>query len=260
MRIAVVLLGTFLASPAWGNPYEFGIPLPERTLERIMRAERVWVYRVLDPNKSQGKRRLQGSPTVQGGEAIDSVKVPVEWARRWVLILASPSAWNAALRKGEPEQVAVVRFLTSKETTDVVLCFQDDAIAVYSTGQPRYVGRPEKERRAIIRWLQEAFPGESRIGSLRERFQGYDYEPPRPVRTPLPRGWERTDSPDESCLVLRVLVDRNGFPKSAERAVGPSDRESAALDAVKKWTFRPAFEGKKPVEEWVAFALKWPSN
>lgn len=233
------------------------LPPADRVLESMILAKRVVLYRMIDWNHVRpGGRSFHSSRMIRGNEAVDSTEVPLEWARRLVPIVANPSAWNAPLRKGEAELVAVVRYMSPSDTTDVELYFEDDAIGVYSSGWPASSGRSENERAKIIRWLQAAFPGEDRIEVLRERFKGYDYDPPRVLRATPSHGWKVVDSPGPETILVKVLIDSMGTPRSCQRVVASVADESSAVRSVMAWTFAPARRGKTPVEGWATFVLE----
>jgi hypothetical protein len=261
MRACLFLILIAMASaapaPAQRTGSEHGFPPEDRVLERMILARRVVLYRMIDWNHIRpGGRSLRSSRMIRGNEAVDSTAVPLEWARRLVPIVANPSAWNAPLRKGVPELVAVVRYMSPSDTTDVELCFEDDAIGVHSSGWPARFGRSENERVKIIRWLQAAFPGEDRIEGLRERFKGYDYDPARVLRATPSHGWKVVDAPDPETILVKVRIDSMGTPRSCERVLGSVAGESSAVRTVLAWTFAPARRGKTPVEGWATFLLE----
>ena len=233
----------------------------------MLHADRVVLYRVLDWNHIlPGEHTRSDSRTIEGNEVIDSTEVPLKSARQLIPILANPSTWNAALRKGEPELVAVARFSSKGAFTDVSFSFEDDAISVRHTiedpdgsirASESWIGRSEKERVRIIWWLQAAFPDEERIQNLRETFRGFDYVPPRIRPSSQSADWRLRDSPDERSVILKVLIGRDGKPQQCEPVLGPIAYAPAAIEAVSRWEFVPATQGKDAAEEWATFTLEW---
>jgi TonB family protein len=57
----------------------------------------------------------------------------------------------------------------------------------------------------------------------------------------------------EGRVVLRVLIDNQGKAKSVElnTSSGSKALDQAAIDAIKRWRFHPAYAGDTPVDSWV---------
>ncbi len=66
------------------------------------------------------------------------------------------------------------------------------------------------------------------------------------------KGWEGT-------VVLKALVDKNGFPQEVkiEKSSGHYSLDKVALEAVKKWKFHPAKLGSMPVESSVVVPVRF---
>lgn len=83
--------------------------------------------------------------------------------------------------------------------------------------------------------------------------------PPAPVRTPPPEyPMELRRAGTAGMVAVAVVVDANGDVTSAEvnKSTHP-DFEAPALEAVKKWKFKPAQLGGKPVKVRVVIPLRF---
>ena len=86
------------------------------------------------------------------------------------------------------------------------------------------------------------------------------------LRNPAPRyPLASRRAGEQGTVTLRVLVSSDGLPArvNIEKTSGWDNLDSAALEAVKGWRFRPARRGTEPVEGWVlvpiVFRLEGPS-
>src|SRR6266446_291319 len=62
----------------------------------------------------------------------------------------------------------------------------------------------------------------------------------------------------EGKVILHVLVGRDGLVWDARVFRGVRGLDEAALDAVKKWVFKPAMSNNKPVAVWIEVPLSFP--
>ena len=58
-------------------------------------------------------------------------------------------------------------------------------------------------------------------------------------------------------VVLHVLVGKDGRVKNAKVYRGVKGLDGAALDAIKKWVFKPALSNNKPVAVWVEVPVEF---
>ena len=56
-------------------------------------------------------------------------------------------------------------------------------------------------------------------------------------------------------VILHVLVDKNGRVKNVKVIRGVTGLNEAAVDAIKKWVFKPALSNNKPVAVWVEIPM-----
>lgn len=61
-------------------------------------------------------------------------------------------------------------------------------------------------------------------------------------------------------VVVRTLVGKDGLVKEARVVNSIPMLDSAAVEAVRHWTFKPALSGNKPVEMWIAVPVKFSIN
>lgn len=101
---------------------------------------------------------------------------------------------------------------------------------------------------------EEPSPGPPNPGPPGERVPAFTVAEilPVPIRTPLPT------YPDfarevgvEGKVVVRVLVGVDGYPKQVVAVSGPKMLFDAAVEGVRKWTFKPGTTSGQAVEVWV---------
>jgi periplasmic protein TonB len=80
--------------------------------------------------------------------------------------------------------------------------------------------------------------------------------PPVPISAPKPvyTDWLR-EARIEGKVLLRVLVGTDGLVKKVVVESGPKGLDAAAVEAVRRWTFRPGLSDGRPVEVWVAIPI-----
>lgn len=61
-------------------------------------------------------------------------------------------------------------------------------------------------------------------------------------------------------VVVQAFVGTNGRVRSAKVATSVPELDRAALDAVKRWTFRPAQSQGRPVEAWLSVPVRFPQD
>ncbi|TMQ60354.1 MAG: energy transducer TonB [Candidatus Eisenbacteria bacterium] len=80
----------------------------------------------------------------------------------------------------------------------------------------------------------------------------YYEDPPVPVTQVQPAYPEfAREAQIQGKVVLHVLVDKNGRVKNVKVIRGVTGLNEAAVDAIKKWVFKPALSNNKPVAVWV---------
>jgi|SRR5688572_2758390 protein TonB len=64
---------------------------------------------------------------------------------------------------------------------------------------------------------------------------------------------------EQGVVMLRVLVNTNGRPGDVEvlQSSGFPKLDQAALDAIRKWTFKPAKNGATPILSWTRVQVKF---
>jgi protein TonB len=107
-------------------------------------------------------------------------------------------------------------------------------------------------------------PGHFGSGSGHEDGQGNSpgavITPARYSETPAPLYPEsaRRDG-REGRVLLRVLVDDQGLPKTVEvnKSSGEEVLDRAAAEAIKRWRFHPARYGDKAIESWIRIPIEF---
>jgi len=80
----------------------------------------------------------------------------------------------------------------------------------------------------------------------------YYEDEPVPVTTVEPKYPEfAREAGIQGKVVLHVLVGKDGRVKNVKVAKGVTGLNEAAMDAVKRWVFKPALSNNKPVAVWV---------
>ncbi len=80
----------------------------------------------------------------------------------------------------------------------------------------------------------------------------YYEDPPVPVNTVKPAYPEfAREAQIQGKVILHVLVDTHGRVKNVKVIRGVTGLNEAAVDAIKKWVFKPALSNNKPVAVWV---------
>lgn len=71
--------------------------------------------------------------------------------------------------------------------------------------------------------------------------------------------WQARLRGDQGMVLLSVLVDRRGQVSDlrVEQSSGSRVLDDAAVDAVRRWTFRPGRRGIEPVESWVQVPVRF---
>jgi len=86
-------------------------------------------------------------------------------------------------------------------------------------------------------------------------------EMPTPTKTAMPVYPESAKKANiQGTVWLSVLVGADGTTKDAvvkKNNSGSKDLATAAIDAAKKYTFKPAMKDNKPVEVWVEIPFKF---
>jgi protein TonB len=80
----------------------------------------------------------------------------------------------------------------------------------------------------------------------------YYEDPPTPVNAPPPAYPDMArDAQVQGKVILHVLVGKDGRVKNVKVTRSVTYLDQAAVDAVKKWVFKPALSNNKPVAVWV---------
>jgi periplasmic protein TonB len=87
-------------------------------------------------------------------------------------------------------------------------------------------------------------PSGTRVALTQARYR----DTPKPI---YPENARREGH--EGRVVLRVLIDNQGKTKSVElnTSSGSKALDQAAIEAIKRWRFHPAYEGDIPIDSWV---------
>jgi len=86
----------------------------------------------------------------------------------------------------------------------------------------------------------------------------YYEDPPTPV-TQVPPAYPEfaREAQIQGRVVLHVLVDKNGRVKNVKVIKSVKGLDDAAVEAVKKWVFKPALSQNKPVAVWVEVPMEF---
>jgi TonB family protein len=154
---------------------------------------------------------------------------------------------------------AVVRFLGESAPSKLVV-FADRCDSTRAGLLMIRVGEPLEYRAMaprpdnVLALLQEMYPL-ARTDSTHERTaivdepeQSYD-EPPKQPKPEYPRLARKRGI--EGKVVLQALVGLDGSAKEVKVTRGIGELDQAAIEAVKKWKFRPAYSRGQPIECWV---------
>lgn len=77
------------------------------------------------------------------------------------------------------------------------------------------------------------------------------------VRPRYPESARRAGVQGTTLLKIRVLENGRVGDVLVEQSAGHRDLDGAAVDAVKKWLFEPARQGKEPIAVWVILPVKF---
>ena len=84
----------------------------------------------------------------------------------------------------------------------------------------------------------------------------YYEDPPTPVTQVQPAYPEfAREAQIQGKVILHVLVDKNGRVKNVKVIRGVTGLNEAAVDAIKKWVFKPALSNNKPVAVWLEIPM-----
>lgn len=91
------------------------------------------------------------------------------------------------------------------------------------------------------------------------------YKPPAAIQSPQPSYPPRAlKRGEQGTIVLKVLVNEEGRVTRVvvDQGIAGSELEAAAIDAVLRWTYRPATEYGRPIKGWTTerFVFTPPSN
>jgi protein TonB len=68
------------------------------------------------------------------------------------------------------------------------------------------------------------------------------------------------DAQIQGTVLLHVLVGKDGRVKNVKVKKGVTGLDAAAVDAIKKWVFKPALSNNKPVAVWVEVPMNFHLN
>ena len=241
----------------------------------------VFLIATLATSASAGRR--EGSPAIAAG-ALDG-----EWrsslaahaaihlrslGRDTVLVISppgfeSPTGFEAACVVNASEFAGLARFWTSDPTRPgspthyrfLSVTRVDSATfkAVWSSDGRKAVS--EESWRFVGPWVQHshAMPPDSGARSL-PAFGSYEYVETFPeaiVRANLVYPDQARDRGIQGTVVVDVLVGTDGGVVDARVAKSIEMLDNASLEAVRRWRFRPATAGGRPVATWVAVPTKY---
>ena len=191
-----------------------------------------------------------------------SVLPGAEWIRRLAKRLDSEtSPWSEGPCgfspraivgfQGNPSPSNLVVFADRCDSTRVgLLMIRAGEALEYSAMAPR----PDN----VLALLQEtrawawSVPERDRTAVVGESGQGY-VEPPKPLHQPKPEYPSLARKRGiEGSVLLQVLVGLDGSVKDIKVLRGIDELNQAAIEAVKKWKFRPATSKGQAIACWVA--------
>lgn len=184
-----------------------------------------------------------------------------------------------------------IRFQSGSVSTDVLLSLQQEHFLFASTDHEIVQGYPQAPRLKYLRLMAEAWPEDETIQKLvrmeKEKIghanaqvsvdrslhplwpecepgagEGsfvYYEEEPVPIEAPQPNfppGAVATHGGGK--VTLHVFVDPRGRVCYAKAIRGEPPFVAHAIDAVKRWVFRPATANGKPVGVWVEIPFQVP--
>jgi len=165
-------------------------------------------------------------------------------AAREVQVPAQPPSAPSTAEAGAPiEPVAAPDAAAARRTA---------ASSEPEVGEDRSADASRGDSRASLQAIHRA-PAGAGVPLHAPRFEPPEAETRiEPLYTPLARA-----RGDRGTVVLSVLVDENGRVARAlvDRGIAGSDLEAAAIDAVLRWTFRPATEAGHPIRAWVTVSF-----
>ena len=94
-------------------------------------------------------------------------------------------------------------------------------------------------------------PAVSALSGLARPLGGYQVKPR------YPESARRAGVQGVTTLRVRVLENGKVGEVIVDQSAGFRDLDMAAMDAVKKWLFEPARQGKNPVAVWVLLPVKF---
>jgi len=117
----------------------------------------------------------------------------------------------------------------------------------------------DSSRARMTRLPLRARPAKSEVDwdPAEDEFVYYE-EPPivisqvEPVRPEVPRTANIRYE-----VLLKVLVGKDGLVRDVKVIRGVDGLNEAAVDAVKKWTFKPARSNNKPVSVWIEIPIRF---
>jgi protein TonB len=250
---------------------------------RLIESTRAVVFRVVAV-------RIAGCAMV-AGEGTDTILCHragpgTEMPRAWTTRMASLLLWKSGDEAPESPQLKpeiAVRFLADSLATDVLISLRTKRFLIVSSGSPEARGTFGKAYRDFLKMFAEALPNDREIDELIEleelqfaesrgsrsppspppnedlpsvgEFVMYD-EAPLPVQQVRPTYPQfAKDAQIEGTVLLHVLVAADGRVRHIRVVRGITGLDQAAVDAVKRWEFRPATREGRPVAVWVEIPM-----
>ena len=262
--------------------------LPTEIADRIRAATSVHVYRVKGQALMPCTPEAGTSDDAILCHSIDVVESPP--SKTWSRAIGDVIAGGVHASEGRVAERYhpdfAIRFQSGDHVTDVLLSTKQEHFYFASTGYAPIQGYPRAPRLKYLRLLAEAWPRDGALqGMIRAEEQRledhesraragaataslhplwpdcqprgegefvYYEEEPVPLEAPqpeFPRGAVATHGGGK--VILHVFVDTRGRVCYAKAIHGEAPFIPHAVDAVRRWVFRPAMANGKPVGVWV---------
>lgn len=139
----------------------------------------------------------------------------------------------------------------------LVLSALSPRLAAQEKAQPK--AEPPYDRELMLKWHFGEFPegaedpSTTAVVPVGKMPEPVDMQPPA-----FPASMREAEL--EGLVYAKLLIGRDGVPRKGfimKIEGGNEDMAKAALEAVRKWIFKPALVNGKPVEVWVVVPLKF---
>jgi TonB family protein len=212
------------------------------------------------------------APKLFGLPIVAETHVSRAWLRRLSTLLADPGMFepSPSLSGVVPDSVDYSAYVVGRVGTSQITAWISPAwpsVELSRDGSLLSRGYGESaQRRSLLRALRDAFPDNADLRRLVLRASSSGpwlsqqvEQLPVPIETVMPGLPLDPRGPSDGTVLVRALVNAQGTVESVR--VERSDLDplitDAALEAVRKWRFKPAFSNGKPVACWVVVPVRF---